>query len=78
LQKEKGVDWHGLPTEYKRGQYFCRTKVVRGFTPNELAKLPEKHAARKDPSMQFERTTIEPVTFDYLRDCPNKIEKVFV
>lgn len=56
----KGIDWNEYPEDFKSGTYFIREVVKKKFSASELSDLPEKHNARKNPDLEFERTdTIE-------------------
>lgn len=62
LFQEKGINWSkAYPTWAKRGTWVRKDKVVRAFTAEELAKLPEQHEARKKPELQVERTVVRVV-----------------
>jgi tRNA(His) guanylyltransferase len=58
----KGVNWNDYPTFFKRGTYVRRRIVRTAFTAKELASLPEKHHAHKNPDAEFLRNVIS--TFD--------------
>ena len=53
---QKGVNWNNYPAFFKRGTYIKRTEIVRKFTAEELAALPEKHNARSDPDAVYTRS----------------------
>lgn len=50
-----GINWSEYPGFFKQGRLHVRRPVVRPFTTDELALLPEKHAARSDPGLMVER-----------------------
>jgi tRNA(His) 5'-end guanylyltransferase len=52
----KDINWNNYPTHFKRGTYVQRQKVERPFTTQELALLPPKHNAHKDPNLKVVRT----------------------
>lgn len=53
---QKGVNWNDFPAFFKRGTFVQRRVVKAKLTPEDLVDLPEKHHARQDPDMEFERT----------------------
>jgi tRNA(His) guanylyltransferase len=55
LFAEAQVNWNDYPSWCKRGTFVKHAKTRRAFTPEELADLPEKHDARKNPTMVVER-----------------------
>lgn len=55
---QRGVNWNNYPSFFKRGQYFRKTKASLPFSADEIAKLPEKHEARKNPELKVERNVI--------------------
>ena len=52
----KGINWNDYPFYFKRGSYVIRKKVFMTFTESELEKLPEKHQAKLNPDLKYERT----------------------
>lgn len=52
---EKGVNWNLYPSEFKRGTYVQRKKVVSAFSADEIEALPPKHQARSQPDLRVER-----------------------
>ena len=73
----KGVIWDDLPTDLKFGSYLQRQRTVRKFTEAELAKLPEKHEAKKNPNLEVERYEIMPLAGNTLFDKINAVELMF-
>ncbi len=73
---QHGMNWNDYPFQFKRGSFIQRKKVVKTFDLEEIISLPEKHAARMNPSLQFERSVIE--VFDFpLRKIINAIDVLF-
>lgn len=70
---EKGVNWNNYPSHFKRGTYFLRRTVKRGFTDEERADLPLNHAARKDPNLKVERTEVYQADLPPLSKIKNRI-----
>jgi tRNA(His) guanylyltransferase len=54
----KGINWNDYPAKFKRGSVVRRLRELRRYTPEEIEKLPEKHAARANPDLVVERTRI--------------------
>lgn len=52
---QKGINWNDYPNFFKRGTFILKRKVATPFTNEELAELPEKHAARRNPGLVVER-----------------------
>jgi tRNA(His) 5'-end guanylyltransferase len=77
LMIEKGVNWNDYPAYFKRGMWFQRRKLKRKFTPDELANLPPKHTARKDPNLVVERTDILPLDMPPFGSVTNREGVVF-
>lgn len=64
LFQEKKINWNDYPNFFKRGTFLVKRKVSTPFTVEELAVLPEKHAAKKNPNLVIERNKI--IRFDNL------------
>lgn len=77
MLEEKGIIWGNLPDIVKRGSYFMRQKVVRKFTDSEIAKLPEKHAARRNPDLEIERTEVKDLLGFSMQTTENKVGFMF-
>ena len=76
MLKDIGVFWHDRQDFIKYGTFIRKTKVKRSFTYVERNILPEKHEARRDPSLQYERTAYHHFS-DELRHIENNINYVF-
>ena len=72
-----GVQWQDLPVCFRRGVYFKRIKRFTQFTADELERLPEKHHARLDPNLVFERSEIMQVELPRLADAADKSALLF-
>ena len=68
LLLENNVDWHSYPIEYKYGTFFKRIKTKNKLSEEELNNLPEKHHARLNPELEFERTIIQKYNFDNIKE----------
>ena len=74
---QKGINWNDYPTFFKRGTYLQRRKVTKKFSPEELAKLPEKHPARVDNDMEFTRQEVMRLNIPPLNRIPFKADTIF-
>jgi len=74
---EKGVNWNDLDTKFKRGAYVKNTKVSKPFTAEELASLPPKHNAHKNPDLVIERNVIKEIEFPVFNKIKNRVGVVF-
>jgi tRNA(His) 5'-end guanylyltransferase len=55
LWSKHGVNWNNYPNFFKRGTFIVKRRFSTPFTAEELAELPEKHAARCNPNLIVER-----------------------
>lgn len=69
--------WGELPPERKFGVACNHRWVDRPFSAKELDKLPEKHAARANPSLTFRRHELVPVHLPLKWGCMNPEAVVF-
>ena len=51
-----GIGMDTWPRHHRDGVALARIRTLRRFTAEELDRLPGKHAARKDPQLEVERT----------------------
>ena len=77
MMLEKGVNWNDLETKLKRGAYIKRVVTSKPITIDELAILPPKHEAHKNPNLIIERTIIEEVEFPIFNKIENKVDVIF-
>jgi tRNA(His) 5'-end guanylyltransferase len=77
LMLEKSVNWNNLPVKYKRGTYVKRIKTSKPFTIEELATLPPKHQAHKNPDLVIERSVIKEIELPIFSRIVNKEAVVF-
>lgn len=73
---EKGVNWDDYPAFFKRGTYVQRQKVYRPFTPEEIDKLPPKHAARTS-EVTVERTEYVALDMPPFGSILNRAEVIY-
>jgi tRNA(His) guanylyltransferase len=74
---QKGVNWNDYPDFFKRGTYIQRATVKKKFSAEELAALPEKHNARQNPNLEFERVEIKTLTLPPLSRVTNRERVLF-
>lgn len=74
---KKGINWNNYPDFFKRGTYCQRRKSLRKFTPDELAHLPEKHEARRNPEMVIERSDVVQLKMPPLLRVVNRVDVIF-
>lgn len=73
----KCVNWNDYPPAFKRGTYIQRRRIVRPFTAVELAQLPEKHEARRNPNLTVERWQIGPLDMPPFGTVTNRAAVIF-
>jgi tRNA(His) 5'-end guanylyltransferase len=75
---QKDVNWNDYPRFFKRGT-FVRRRVVekRAFTDEELASLPPKHHAHRDPDLKVKRTVVMEEDFPPLSRMINREGVIF-
>jgi hypothetical protein len=57
---------------------ICQEALTREIAAEELSRLPEKHAARENPDLTFNRAVIEYTDFDKpLNRLENRVELIF-
>lgn len=74
---QKGINWNDYPASFKRGTYVQKRKTMRSFSYEELEKLPPKHEAKQNPSLQFERTDCVVLDMPILDSITNKEAVLF-
>ncbi len=76
LFAEAGVNWNDYPASFRRGTFVKHARTRRAFSPEELADLPPKHDARRDPGMSVERRVLLECDLD-LRGMPDRATALF-
>ena len=77
LLRRKGVNWNDYPRFFKRGTFIQRRTRLRKFTFEELDRLPEKHAARRDPELLVERSEYAELEMPPFRKVTNRVAVIF-
>jgi tRNA(His) guanylyltransferase len=75
LLHARGVNWHDYPVRFKRGVYLRREAVVRPFTDEQLARIPERH--RPAPGVTVTRSEVRVMDLAPIRRVANAVEVVF-
>lgn len=73
----KGVNFNDYPDFFKRGTWVRKKTVMRKMTAEDLLNLPEKHHARRQPEMEFERTVIEELKMPPFSRVTNRVGVIF-
>jgi len=74
---EKGINWNDYPIHFKRGVYAQKRSVTRNFTPEELVKLPDKHAAKINPELKVVRSEWKKVDMPIFGSIMNREGVIF-
>jgi len=77
MMLEEGVNWNDYPAKFKRGTYVKRIKTSKPFSADELASLPLKHQAHKNPELVIERSVIKEIEYPIFNKIINKVEVIF-
>jgi len=72
---EAGVDFEAYPRPFRRGTYYRRKTVERAMTPDELARIPERHRPAADTLVM--RTEIAEVDMPPFATVVNRVAVVF-
>lgn len=79
LFSEHGINWNDYPAFFKRGTFIVKRRVNTPFTTDELAALPEKHAARRNPTLTIERNVYKRYTdMPKFSTVVNRVEFLFM
>lgn len=77
LWQEQDINWNDFPARFKRGGYYCQRTVSKPFSETEIKDLPEKHHARQNPDMAFERNVREWLDIPPIAQLENPGEVLF-
>jgi len=61
LKEKHIIDWADYPSRFKYGAYFKKIALERGFTEEEISKLPVNHEAHTNPNLKFVRNFLSSV-----------------
>lgn len=75
LLHSAGVNWNDYPARFKRGVYVRRESVVRAFSADQLARIPERH--RPAPGATVARSEVRVMEMPPIRRVANVIDVVF-
>lgn len=73
---DNNINWNEYPAYFKHGTLVKRSKKMVKFSADEINSLPEKHEARLNPDLEFERSVVE---FDLqnFADIDDKLGYIF-
>jgi hypothetical protein len=74
---EKGVNWNDLEVKFKRGTYIKRVKTSKPFSKDELATLPLKHQAHKNPDLIIGRSVVKEIEYPIFNKIKNMVDVIF-
>lgn len=74
---QKGINWNDYPSDFKRGTYVQRRKVLKPFTAEEFEKLPPKHEARNNPGLMIERSEVRVLEMPPITSVENREAVIF-
>lgn len=74
---QRGINWNDYPVAFKRGTYVQRRTVLNPFSVAELKRLPQKHAARANPSLLVERSEWQVLAMPILTTIVNREDVIF-
>lgn len=77
MLRDAGVNWNDYPPVFKRGAYVQRRGVAIPFSAEELERLPQKHAARSNPNLVVERSTVSVLGMPPLATVLNREAVIF-
>lgn len=73
---QKGVNFNDYPADFKRGTYVQRRKEFKKFSPEEIERLPEKHAAKTNPDLVIERNVIKVLDMPIFTKVKNRVDVI--
>lgn len=76
MLRTKEIKWESLPSRFSRGTLYQKTYLLKKFSSTELEKLPEKHEARKNPELEYQRKEIRTLENTRFCDVMNKLAVV--
>lgn len=74
---QKGINWNDYPAFFKRGSFAQRRSVLKPFSAEEIERLPEKHAARRNPALTVERSEWRVLEMPPFRAVVNREAVIF-
>jgi tRNA(His) guanylyltransferase len=77
MLREAGIEWGDCPAFFRRGTWLQKIVTKRKFNETELRLLPEKHAARQNPDLEYERTQIVELDMPPFVEVKNRAGVVF-
>jgi len=79
MLREDGTDFHAYPGFFRRGTFISRVTIeaTKSFTPEEIATLPPKHHARKNPNLIVTRHALKELDLPSLAYITNRAAVLF-
>lgn len=77
LMLEKLVNWNDMSAQCKRGTYVKRVMTSKPLSVEELATLPAKHQAHKNPDLVISRSVIKRIEYPIFTKITNKVDVIF-
>lgn len=74
---DKGINWNDYPSEFKRGVYIQRKKILKKFSCDEIEQLPEKHEAHSNPNLKVKRTIYDKINLPPITKIVNRVDVLF-
>lgn len=74
---QKGQNWNDYPAFFKRGTCIQKRVSQRPFSVDEMANLPQHHAARRNPDLQVSRTDFVEIELPSLGKVTNRVDVLF-
>ena len=74
---QKGVNFNDYPAFFKRGTFIRRSVTNRKLTPEEIARIPEKHRTPAVLDSVIERTDVVKLEMPPFSKVANRVEVIF-
>ena len=71
---QKGINWNDYPAFYKRGTYIQKKEKKGKIDYEDILNLPEKHAARANPTLEITRNVVVELDLPPLDKISNKVD----
>lgn len=71
----KGIDFESYPPSFKWGTWIRRVTLTRGFTADQLARIPERH--RPEPDARITRSELREIHMPEFHKVINRVEVMF-
>jgi len=61
IYEYSGVNWNDYPNAFKRGTFIQKKIISSTFTPEEIENFSDKHKAKLNPLLKFDRAIIQEI-----------------